>query len=169
MGNTQSASPPSPTQSPAAPQACAAAAAAANADPQEAGSCPVNPKYKNPAVYNVYGERLNDPSNPLPQSPLASIQGANVLDPKNNMPLEANQTPCPGQRKPLSIERVASTIPKGGTESTWLYPSPQMVFNGGWWQRVPQKASCHSRQPPARSWHCQQRTPGGLAFCMPAA
>ena len=46
------------------------------------------------------------------------------------MPLEPNQLPCPGQRKPLPTERVPSSIPKGGTESTWVFPSPQMVFNG---------------------------------------
>jgi len=45
------------------------------------------------------------------------------------MPLSANQQPCPGQVKPLPTERVASTIPKGGADSTWLYPSPQMFFN----------------------------------------
>eukprot|EP00198_Chlamydomonas_reinhardtii_P007550 XP_001696887.1 predicted protein [Chlamydomonas reinhardtii] len=103
------------------------AAAAAGAEPPS--SCPVNPKYKNPAVYNVYGQRINDPNSQAKPSPLASITGADVLDPKNNMPLEPNQLPCPGQRKPLSTERVASNIPKGGTESTWLFPSPQMVFN----------------------------------------
>lgn len=95
---------------------------------QENASCPVN--YKNPAIYNVYGQRINDPGNPLPKGPLSSVTGFDVLDPKNNMPLEPNQLPCPGQRKPLSTDRAASTIPKGGTESTWQYPSPQMVFNG---------------------------------------
>jgi hypothetical protein len=44
------------------------------------------------------------------------------------MPTQANQAPAPGQEAPLPVERVQSTIPKGGTESTWLYPSPQMVF-----------------------------------------
>ncbi|KDD72890.1 cytochrome c/c1 heme lyase [Helicosporidium sp. ATCC 50920] len=45
------------------------------------------------------------------------------------MPLEPNQRPVPGQRKLLSTDRQASTIPKGGTDGTWLYPSPQMFFN----------------------------------------
>lgn len=53
-----------------------------------------------------------------------------LLDPKNNMPLAANQQPSPGQVKPLPTERAASTIPKGGTDDTWMYPSPQMFFNG---------------------------------------
>ncbi|EFJ45393.1 hypothetical protein VOLCADRAFT_105944 [Volvox carteri f. nagariensis] len=122
MGNQQSSAPSSP------PAACAACADG-QPSAKEAPSCPVNPRHRNPAVYNVYGERINDPNNPQPKSPLQSIQGADMLDPKNNMPLEPNQLPCPGQRKPLSTERVASTIPKGGTDGTWLFPSPQMVFN----------------------------------------
>lgn len=54
---------------------------------------------------------------------------AQPIDPKNQMPATANQQPSPGQAKPLSTERVQSSIPKGGTESTWLYPSPQMFWN----------------------------------------
>ena len=46
------------------------------------------------------------------------------------MPLEPNQQPCAGQRKVISTQREASNIPKGGTDSTWLYPSPQMFYNG---------------------------------------
>ena len=56
--------------------------------------------------------------------------GADLVDPKNNMPLAANQHPSPGQVKPLSTDREQSNIPKGGTASTWTYPSPQMFFNG---------------------------------------
>ncbi|GLI58540.1 hypothetical protein VaNZ11_000282 [Volvox africanus] len=124
MGN-QPSSPLPPSPSPTACATCADKQSSA----EGTSSCPVNPRYRNPAVYNVYGQRINDPNSPLPTSPLQSIQGTNMLDPKNNMPLEPNQLPCPGQRKPLSTERVASTIPKGGTDSTWLFPSPQMVFN----------------------------------------
>ncbi len=81
-------------------------------------------------IFDVYGRRINDPNAPRQEDPLAAIRGSDLLDPRNNMPLQANQAPCPGQRKPLSTERVASNIPKGGTASTWLFPSPQMVFNG---------------------------------------
>jgi hypothetical protein len=63
-------------------------------------------KYQNPNVYNVYNQ---------------------VIDPKNQMPANANQQPAPDQREVLSTQREQSTIPKGGTDSTWLYPSPQMV------------------------------------------
>jgi hypothetical protein len=64
---------------------------------------------------------------PLPVEPLASSQDGcpvkqqqhpqyNVysqpIDPSNNMPQVANQLPAPNQRKPLSTERVSSSIPK---------------------------------------------------------
>jgi len=64
------------------------------------------------------------------------------IDPSNNMPAAANQTPSPGQSKSLSTERVASSIPKGGgggnsskeeeeavATKTWVYPSAQMFYN----------------------------------------
>ncbi|KAK9797408.1 hypothetical protein WJX73_007122 [Symbiochloris irregularis] len=83
-------------------------------------ACPVPEAYRNPAVYNVYSQRINDPACPiaLPQ-----------VDPRNNMPIEPNQMPSPGQRKLLSTSRATSDIPKGGTASTWTYPSPQMFYN----------------------------------------
>ena len=46
------------------------------------------------------------------------------------MPREPNQQPFPGQRRVISTQRKTSSIPKGGTDSTWLYPSPQMFYNG---------------------------------------
>ncbi len=51
------------------------------------------------------------------------------IDPRNNMPLAANQAPFPGQKALLSTDRIQSNIPKGGTKSTWVYPSPQMFYN----------------------------------------
>lgn len=95
----------------------------------EESSCPVPAQYRNPAVYNVYGQRVNDPNASKFATPLDALRGKEVLDPKNNMPLEANQQPVPGQMQPLSTQRMQSTIPKGGTDSTWLYPSPQMFYN----------------------------------------
>jgi len=77
----------------------------------QAAECPVQhtpKKYQNPNAYNVYGQ---------------------VIDPKNQMPATANQQPAPGQEVPLPVERESSSIPKGGTESTWSYPSPQMFWN----------------------------------------
>lgn len=100
-----------------------------NASVDDQSACPVPAAYRNPAIYNVYGQRIDGTQQNCP-SPLAALQGSDLLDPKNNMPLEPNQQPCPGQRTPLSTERLQSTIPKGGTDSTWLYPSPQMFFNG---------------------------------------
>ena len=46
------------------------------------------------------------------------------------MPLQPNQQPFPGQRRPISTEREQSSIPKGGTDEAWVYPSPQMFYNG---------------------------------------
>ena len=71
--------------------------------------------------------------------------------PTNHMPATPHNTPAPGQRTPLAMQRVASSIPTAGegdlpqhqgcggdtnTNRTWLYPSPQMFFNSmrrkGW-------------------------------------
>ena len=89
--------------------------------PQPESACPVPEPYRNQAVYNVYSQRINDPACP--------IAGPSI-DPRNNMPAEPNQQPAPGQRGLISTSREQSNIPKGGTASTWLYPSPQMFFNG---------------------------------------
>lgn len=60
-------------------------------------------------VYDVYGQEL---------------------DRANMMPATPNQLPSPGQTKPLSTQRVKSTIPKAGDDhSTWTYPSEQMFYN----------------------------------------
>jgi cytochrome c heme-lyase len=80
----------------------------------------------------VYNQRIDAAVAGAATDPLAALAGSTVLDPRNNMPLEANQQPWPGQRKLLSIDRLQSTIPKGGTSSTWVYPSAQMFFNGEW-------------------------------------
>jgi len=74
-----------------------------------ADSCPVQTKkYQNPKVYNVYSQEI---------------------DPKNMMPTTANQLPAPDQKVDLPVVRESSSIPKGGTETTWQYPSPQMFWN----------------------------------------
>lgn len=123
--------------------AAAAAAAASTASPDattsssSASACPViqqQDAYRHPHIYNVYGQRIDDsaspPSPPPSSSSLAAAVGrAALVDPRNRMPLEPNQEPCPGQRRPLDTGRESSTIPKGGTAATWVYPSPQMFFN----------------------------------------
>ena len=91
--------------------AAAAASASASTSPPPPSQCPVNHGKGGAGrgiVYNVY---------------------AQPIDPKNMMPATANQQPAPGQAKPLSVSRVQSNIPKGGTDSTWQYPSPQMFWN----------------------------------------
>ncbi|KAF5837100.1 cytochrome c/c1 heme-lyase [Dunaliella salina] len=94
--------------------------------------CPVltssSMRFKGP-VYDVYGQNINDPNRRSSNPALEVLKGTNVLDPRNNMPLEPNQLPCPGQRKQLPTERAVSSIPKGGVDGTWTFPSPQMVYN----------------------------------------
>jgi hypothetical protein len=147
MGNAQSSS---AAEAPAAASAAAAGASAAAcpmvgagaaAPPQGAAAggdaaaprCPVPVSARATAIYNVYGQRIDTPPPPGAggADPLAALRASDVLDPKNNMPLAPNQQPCPGQRRLLSTERMESNIPKGGTDETWVYPSPQMFFNGG--------------------------------------
>ena len=123
MGNTSTKLP----QGTAVPPAECPAVPNATSEPS---SCPVPEKYRNQAVYNVYNQRIDSSNGSQTSDPLAVLRGTDIIDPRNNMPLEANQQPCPGQRKPLPTDRMQSNIPKGGTNSTWLYPSPQMFFNG---------------------------------------
>mmetsp|Transcript_20160 Transcript_20160/g.56709 ORF Transcript_20160/g.56709 Transcript_20160/m.56709 type:complete len:267 (+) Transcript_20160:1-801(+) len=56
-----------------------------------------------------------------------------------------------GQRVPLDTTPVPSNIPKGGTDHTWVYPSPQRFYNAmkkkGWRPReedVPTVVSIHN-------------------------
>jgi cytochrome c heme-lyase len=54
---------------------------------------------------------------------------ARKVDPNNMMPANPNQLPVAGQDAPLPQDRVKSSIPKGGTDTTWSYPSPQIFYN----------------------------------------
>jgi cytochrome c heme-lyase len=88
----------------------------------DGSSCPI-PESQRSKVYNVYNQVIQPNES-------VDTKGEDLLDPRNNMPLEANQKPCPGQKELLSTQRIQSNIPKGGTNSTWIYPSPQMFYNG---------------------------------------
>lgn len=119
------------------PPAAASSSSGAPPEQQPASECPVPAEFRSrvykgsSAVYNVYNQRIDGEAAAAgAASPLSGLPGQDVLDPSNHMPLEPNQQPCPGQRRLLSTERQASNIPKGGTQSTWTYPSPQMFFNG---------------------------------------
>lgn len=50
------------------------------------------------------------------------------VDANNQMPVLPN-LPWPGQREMLSTIRTVSSIPKGGTDGRWLFPSQQMFYN----------------------------------------
>lgn len=131
-------------------------ASAASGDPVD-GSCPVPEEYRgNLGVYNVYNTRIDGGDAAAAQAGGEDVatakqkrgwfggwfgggggggKGGNdgiggvVLDPRNNMPVVARQSMAPGQKTPISTSRQQSTIPKSGTGSTWLYPSPQMFYN----------------------------------------
>ena len=54
----------------------------------------------------------------------------NNMNPDNMMPDNLAQTQeSPDQSRPLSTERVASSIPKSSSGEKWVYPSPQQFFN----------------------------------------
>ncbi|KAK3252609.1 hypothetical protein CYMTET_38103, partial [Cymbomonas tetramitiformis] len=83
------------------------------------GSCPVI--NDSAPVYNVYNQQINSV---IAQDRAAAAasggsglfpglrKGDVALDPSNNMPIEANQRPAPGQTAPLPTLRETSTIPK---------------------------------------------------------
>lgn len=95
-------------------------------------SCPIPEQYRAQPIYNVYGQRIDAAAKSGgagAASPLDVLARYSTLDPTNQMPAEPNQQPFPGQRLPLSTDRQPSSIPKDGTSSTWVYPSPQMFYN----------------------------------------
>lgn len=113
------------------PSACpvsSRASATADKSSTSTSGCPVKKedqgkaaKYLNPHKYNVYSQRIDDKE-------ATAVGAGKTMDPSNNMPANPNQLPAPGQRQPLSTDRVQSTIPKGGDQNTWTYPSPQMFW-----------------------------------------
>ena len=92
MGNSESVQPPG--NPPAGPEITECPV---KSKPPQSDECPV--KYKNPNVYNVYSQKI---------------------DPSNQMPAQPMQTAAPSQSQELSVHRVSSNIPKGGTDDdTW--------------------------------------------------
>nr|DBA44793.1 TPA_exp: holocytochrome c synthase [Selaginella uncinata] len=113
-------------------------------DSRSQSSCPVSEearsRYKHPHVYDVYSRRIDEQAKAeeeawkvprfLYSSSILGMSPASMgINPANRMPKVANQQPAPGQKEPLATSRQVSTIPKAGTEGTWLYPSQQMFFN----------------------------------------
>lgn len=111
--------------------ATASAPALAEAAPQPSG-CPYQPG-KSTAAEPPPEKPAGCPVDP---SKWASWAGASQpadeerLNLSNMMPAP-NQQPAPGQTKPLSTDRVTSTIPQGsgGQGGRWVYPSEQMFYN----------------------------------------
>ena len=63
-----------------------------------------------------------------PSEPQQTTPASEQIDPRNMMP-PPNQQPSIDQPFELSTDRQSSSIPKDGTEGTWLYPSEQMFWN----------------------------------------
>jgi len=100
--------------------------------------CPMNQKVPEPpsecpmhATASKDSWQSECPSN----AASSSATPTNDIDPRNMMP-PPNQRPAPDQPFPLPIDRQKSTIPKAGSEETWVYPSQQMFWNAmlrkGW-------------------------------------
>lgn len=77
----------------------------------------------------------NAASQPPSGCPMHQTGGSEEINTDNMMP-PPNQRPSPDQPFPLPTDREQSTIPKAGTDSTWVYPSQQMFWNAmlrkGW-------------------------------------
>ena len=64
-----------------------------------------------------------------PSGPTGSaVPSSEQIDPRNMMP-PPNQKPSVDQPFQLNTNRQSSSIPKDGTDGTWLYPSEQMFWN----------------------------------------
>merc|ERR1712188_234463 len=113
--------------------------------------CPMSADYKPkapPAECPMSANHTPPPSPPPPASPptecpmsagASSTSELPPLDPTNMMP-PANQQPSPGQPFELDTDRQESSIPRGGTDNNWVYPSQQMFWNAmlrkGWrWEK----------------------------------
>lgn len=116
---TQQANRPAPLEAADCPVISRNGSAGASASANS--SCPIPERYRGKAVYNVYNQRIDGDG--------AVQQSETELNALNNMPRDAAQQPWEGQEGPLSTDRAMSSIPKGGTEGAWQYPSPQMFFN----------------------------------------
>ena len=101
MGQSTSRAPHEPP--PACPKKCYSSSSSSSL-------CPVKQCSSSPSPYNVYSQPINSLNN-IPQT------------------TAANSLPNPNQTILLDTNRVQSTIPKGNTSTTWIYPSPQMFWN----------------------------------------
>jgi len=101
-------------------------------------NCPMHAEYektKQPPSNCPVSSQNAIPTFPPSECPMNNTEGSSLLDPANMMP-PANQQPSPGQPFSLNTERETSSIPRGGTDTNWQYPSEQMFWNAmlrkGW-------------------------------------
>jgi cytochrome c heme-lyase len=95
-------------------------------------ACPMHEDSKkstNGKVFNVYMQEI-DPTNNMPANP-NQVRGRQIPQSVSRrlLTLPTSQKPAPGQQEDLPTKRQQSSIPKGGTEGAWLYPSEQMFYN----------------------------------------
>lgn len=99
---------------------------------EDSDQCPVDHKNMSKEQIAAYMSKKNEnhAKDAKPSSTVYDVYGQQ-LDRANLMPSTPNQLPSPGQKQPLSTDRVKSSIPKAGEdgEETWTYPSPQMFYN----------------------------------------
>ena len=90
--------------------------------------CPMHAKDKNETTAQTWQSEC-------PSNAASGVPNNSDIDPRNMMP-PPNQRPSPDQPFPLPTNRQKSSIPKAGTEETWVYPSQQMFWNAmlrkGW-------------------------------------
>ena len=149
MGNVASKSNQPPLPNDGGPPCASGKEFIARSSSSPSSDCPIPEEVRDNSkfgVYNVYNQRVDDtpPASSSSNTNDGSKSGVSSsgkgfrflgrLDPRNNMPSEANQKRAPGQKVALNTDREASKIPKSGGDiksgsSTWQYPSAQMFYN----------------------------------------
>lgn len=93
-------------------------------------SCPVDHRLTQSVSHQA-------PVSPPPaQCPVSHTASTASINPLNQMPSVLSQSPHSSQSSALPTERMASSIPRDHSGTTWEYPSPQQFYNAlvrkGW-------------------------------------
>ncbi|UJO19840.1 Holocytochrome-c synthase [Fulvia fulva] len=107
-----------------------------NSSAQPPPSCPMHNKTasalsgKPPAPAQSERPSACPVKHDAPKSSSASPSYISKLNPLNYMPQSiSNKREASEQNINLPLDREASTIPRGGGQGTWEYPSPQQMYN----------------------------------------
>ncbi|GME88387.1 hypothetical protein B5S28_g280 [[Candida] boidinii] len=92
-------------------------------------SCPMHNASASSATLPIPPKRRSGA--PPAACPVVGKDGAEDLNPLNNMPYDISTQKASGQTIDLPTERTLSTIPRGDKtdEGVWEYPSPQQMLN----------------------------------------